>query len=87
MRELKNKKLELDYPCSWIYKVIVKNENDIYTAVKEIIKEREYSLKISNISKKNNFKSFTLELIVIDEYDRKILYETLCSDDRIKMVL
>ena len=87
MKDLKNEKLNLDYPCNWIYKIIVKNKYDVYTAVEEVIKDRKYSLKVSNISKKSNFQSFTLELVVNDEYDRKLLYETLCSHDKVKMVL
>ena len=87
MIDLSKEKLELNYPCNWIYKVIGKNENDIKSAVKEVLSEREYTLKISNISKKGNFKSFTLELLVHNEDDRKTLYEILSAHDNIKMVL
>ena len=87
MIDLSKEKLELNYPCSWTYKVIGKNEKDIKSAVKEILSDREYKIKISNISKKGKFQSFTLELLVHNDDDRKTLYEILLAHDNIKMVL
>ncbi len=87
MRDLNKEKLELNYPCKWIYKVIGKNDQDIKIAVKEILDQREYVLKLSNSSKKGKFKSFTLELLVHNEDDRKMLYDILCNHDNINMVL
>jgi len=87
MIDLSKQKLELNYPCNWKYKVIGKNENEIKHAVKEILDNRDYTLKISHTSKKGKFKSFTLELLVHNEDDRKTLYEILSAHDKIKMVL
>ena len=87
MIDLSNKKLELNYPCNWIYKVIGRDENDIKDAVKEILNPREYNLKISHESKKGKFKSYNLELLVHNEDDRKTLYEILSAHANIKMVL
>ncbi len=87
MIDLSKEKLKLNYPCSWTYKVIGKNDNEVKSAVKEILSSREYSLKESNTSKKGKFKSFTLELLVHNDDDRKTLYEILSAHDNIKMVL
>ncbi len=87
MIDLSNEKLDLNYPCNWIYKVIGSNETEIQIAVKEIVEQREYTLKHSHISKKGKFLSFTLELLVHNEDDRKMLYEMLCAHKDIKMVL
>jgi len=87
MVDLSKKTLELNYPCNWTYKVIGKTDQDIKEAVKEILEAREYKLNISNVSKKGKFKSFTLELLVHNEDDRKTLYEILSAHDKIKMVL
>ena len=87
MIDLNNEKLELNYPCKWIYKIIGKNNQDIKKAVKEILDQREYVLKRSKSSKKGKFKSFTLELLVHNEDDRKMLYDILYNNDNINMVL
>jgi len=87
MVDLSKEKLELNYPCNWKYKVIGKNESLIKNAVREILAEREYKMKISNTSKKGNFKSFNLELLVHNEDDRKTLYDILGKHSDIKMVL
>jgi len=87
MIDLNKEKLNLDYPCKWTYKVIGKNEEDIKNAVKATLSEREYSLKISHSSKKGKFLSFTLDLLVHNEDDRKTLYDVLCKHDKINMVL
>jgi len=87
MTDLSKEKLELNYPCSWKYKVIGKSEKDVKTAVKEILDVREYTLKPSKSSKKGKFVSFTLELLVHNEDDRKTLYDVLCDHEKIKMVL
>jgi len=87
MRDLSKEKLELNYPCNWKYKVIGKSESDVKSAVKEILDVREYTLKASKSSKKGKFVSFTLELLVHNEDDRKTLYDVLCDHEKIKMVL
>ena len=87
MVDLSKEKLELDYPCNWIYKVIGKDEKKIKSAVNKVLDSREYTIRKSHTSKKGNFLSFTLELLVHNEDDRKTLYEILSEDADIKMVL
>ena len=87
MIDLNKEKLVLNYPCKWTYKVIGKNDQDIKKAVKEILDQREYTLKPSNSSKQGKFKSFTLDLLVHNDDDRKTLYDILCKHDKINMVL
>ena len=87
MRDLNNEKLILNYPCNWIYKLIVKRDADIILVLSDILKNRDYTLNPSNISKKSNFQSFTLDLLVHNEDDRKLLYEILYNHPTIKMVL
>ena len=87
MIDLSKQKLKLDYPCNWIYKIVVLETISIKTTVKEIILDREHSIKESNVSKKGKFKSYTLELLVHNEDDRKELYRILGEHENIKMVL
>ena len=87
MIDLSKEKLELDYPCNWTYKLVVKEQINIKTTVKEVVFKREHSIVESKTSNKGKFKSYTLELLVHNEDDRKTLFEILGKHDDIKMVL
>ena len=87
MRDLSNETLELNYPCSWPYKLVVLEKTNIKNVVIEVISEREHTIKKSKTSSKGKFVSYTLELIVHNEDDRKALYEMLGNHDDIKMIV
>ena len=44
MIDLSQHKLELDYPCSWEYKLIVQSHEEALKGVKEVLLQREYTL-------------------------------------------
>jgi putative lipoic acid-binding regulatory protein len=83
---LEGKKLELQYPCLWEYKLISFSHNDVLVAVNECVK-KEYKLKPSKTSAKGKYESFTLELLVHNEDERVELFQILKSHQNIKMVL
>jgi len=87
MINLNDKKLELDYPCSWEYKLIVLENCNIKKCIKDILLEREYNLKLSKTSSKGKFKSYTLQMLVHNEDDRKEIFSILGEHQGIKMVL
>ena len=87
MIDLNKEKLELNYPCTWKYKVIGSCEKAISLGVKEVVLDREYKLQASNVSKKGKFLSFSLELIVHNEDDRTTIFDLLGKHESIKMVL
>jgi len=87
MIDLNKHKLELDYPCNWVYKIVVVETVNIKKVIKEVITEREHKLVESKVSSKGKFKSYTLDLIVHNEDDRKTIYELLGNHDSVKMVL
>lgn len=87
MIDLSKEKLELNYPCSWIYKIVVLETTNVKVVVKEIILDRQHTIVESKTSKKGKFKSYTLDLIVHNEDDRKTLYELLGNHNAIKMVI
>lgn len=87
MRDLSNEKLELNYPCSWPYKLVVLEKTDIKSAITDVISEREHTIKKSKTSSKGKFVSYILELIVHNEDDRKVLYEMLGNHKDIKMIV
>lgn len=87
MIDLNDKKLELDYPCSWEYKLVVLETTNIKQTVKEIIFEREHKVKESKVSSKGKFKSYTLEMLVHNEDDRKEIFKLLGEHSDIKMII
>lgn len=87
MVDLSNEKLELNYPCSWIYKIVILETSNANKITKEVFGERDHRVKASKTSKKGKFKSFTIDMIVHNEDDRKALYELLGKHKQIKMVL
>jgi uncharacterized protein len=80
-------KLELEYPCTWCYKVVAYERAGIEIAALEIFTERTYTLKPSNTSKGGKYISMNLELLVHNEDERTYFYETLKAHPHIKMVL
>lgn len=87
MIDLSKEKLELNYPCTWEYKLVVLEDIDIDFTVKEVISSREHKVKTSKVSSKGKYKSYTLELLVHNEDDRKEIYKMLGDHSNIKMVL
>jgi len=87
MIDLNEHKLELDYPCNWKYKLVIRHEQNIKKIIKEILEEREHGMQASKVSSKGKFKSYTLELLVHNDEDRKELYQILGDHEHIKMVV
>ena len=80
-------KLELEYPCSWRYKVVAHEQGHVVTAVCEVIKEKEHTLVPSNQSRGGKYVSMNLDLLVHNEEERTFIYEALKAHQLIKMVL
>lgn len=85
--DLNDKKVELNYPCTWEYKLVVLETCDIRISVEEIILKREHKIKESRTSSKGRFRSYNLEMIVHNEDDRKEIFRLLGEHTEIKMVL
>ncbi|MEA1982814.1 MAG: DUF493 domain-containing protein [Campylobacterota bacterium] len=95
-----DKKVALEYPCNWCYKVIASEEAALKQAIKDVIDEREqkvngnaretslgYTVTSSNKSKTGKYTSMNLDLLVHDEDDRTFIFEALKKHQNIKMVL
>jgi putative lipoic acid-binding regulatory protein len=87
MIDLSKEKLELNYPCNWEYKLVVLEHIDAHGTVKEVVSNREHKVKESKVSSKGKYKSYTLELLVHNDDDRKEIYKMLGDHSNIKMVL
>jgi len=81
------KKVVIEYPCNWCYKVIASEKKALEQAIKDVIDERAHTLKSSNKSKTGKYISMNLDLLVHNEDDRTFIYEALKKHQDIKMVL
>lgn len=81
------KKLELEYPCNWTYKVIASEQKALHQAIIDVLNEREHKLTSSNSSKTGKYTSMNLELLVHNEDDRTFIFEALKQHQDIRMVL
>ena len=81
------KKVELEYPCNWCYKVIGESTEGIKEAIKDVIDMREHKLSKSNKSKGGKYTSMNLDMLVHSDDDRETIYEELKKHKNIKMVI
>ena len=87
MVEDREKKLNLKYPCSWIYKIIGVEPNEMKSAVSEVIQDRNYSITLSRQSQNAKYHCLNVEITVESDSHRKIIYEALKAHRAIKIIL
>jgi putative lipoic acid-binding regulatory protein len=87
MTENKEKKLQLTYPCVWIYKIIGTNREEMRSAVLEIIQDRACSINLSRSSENAKYHCLNVEVTVESESHRQTIYESLKSHRAIKIIL
>jgi uncharacterized protein len=87
MNENKERKLNLTYPCAWIYKIIGQNQEEMESAVHEIICDRSFSINFSRTSENAKYQILNVEVTVESESHRQAIYEALKSHRSIKIVL
>ena len=83
----RSERLKLEYPCKWIYKVIGASEQELRDAIAEIMVDREHTITKSNTSSSGKYVSLNVELEVVDEEDRRNVYEVLCSHSATRYIL
>jgi len=80
-------KPQIDYPCSWQYKIIGESATIITQLVADVVQEEEYSLSRSNVSSGGRYVSMNLEMTIESEERRLELYRLLAEDPTVKVVL
>ena len=83
---INNQKVNIDYPCEWLYKVIGSDKESVHNAVACIIQDREFHINDSNTSKTGKYQSFNVKVVVNDEAYRNTIYQALKEHDDIKFV-
>lgn len=84
---LGQKKVQIDYPCHWEYKVIVPQGVNVHLPLKAVLQELEYSAKPSHTSKKGSYESHNVTVLVTSDKERQALFNALKSHQDIKYVL
>ncbi len=87
MISLEGKKLELTYPCTWSYKIVINSHCNINHIIKNAIGDRSYKVSTANNSKNGTYKSYKMTLLVHNEDDRIELYNLLKRENCVKIVL
>lgn len=82
-----DRKIELDYPCLWLYKVIGREKQALLSAVSEILGEADYTMRPSKQSRTGKFISYDVEIKVFSEERRDYIFHTLREHPAIVMVL
>ena len=75
--DLNNKKPKIDYPTHWEYKVIFDASDEAEAKVKDIVKDREFKLVFSKISKDKKYASYDLAVLVLSEEERLEIFSAL----------
>lgn len=84
---MENKKVEIEYPCDWTYKVIINAHCNIKHIAKNVLGERIYKIAKSNNSKNKTYESYKVSLLVHNEDDRVALFHEFKKEDCVKIVL
>ncbi len=83
----REEKLELNYPCSWDYRVMCLMQADIDRVVTEVIKDRDCTIKKGNKSKTGKYQSYNVAILVHSDDDRIALFELFKGHKDVAMVL
>jgi putative lipoic acid-binding regulatory protein len=80
-------KPEIDYPCSWLFKVIGCGCREVEQAIAEVVGEVPFKITASHVSSGGKYHSVDLELEVASEEHRNAIYQNLSAHAAVKVVL
>ncbi|MBU1566435.1 MAG: DUF493 domain-containing protein [Proteobacteria bacterium] len=78
---------EIQYPCTWVYKVIGEDLDLLKAAITEACSPHPVIISHSHSSSKGKYHSFNAELVVPDEMVRLKIYELLKNNSAVRIVL
>jgi putative lipoic acid-binding regulatory protein len=80
-------KLEISYPCEWVYKIIGSDESRLKAAAQSIMCGKEFTIDVSRGSSKGSYICLNLKLTVVSEEERTSIFSALGTHADIKLVL
>jgi uncharacterized protein len=84
--DLNDSRPDIEYPCSWEYKVIGSNIDNILSAIEDAASGLTYTVKPSNISRNSKYFSIDVKVEVPNEAIRDVIYSALVKHEDIKIV-
>ena len=87
MFDLSGAKLDLTYPCEWVYKVIGSGQEQVLRAIVDVVQGYDYDVTLSNRSKTGKYCCLNLEMVVDSEEIRTEIYTALRNHPTIRIVL
>jgi hypothetical protein len=78
---------EIEYPCTWVYKVIGEDCSLIKEVIMSACSPLEVKISYSHSSSKGKYHSLNAEIEVPDEAARLNIYEILKCSPAIKIIL
>ena len=78
---------EIEYPCTWTYKVIGEDCTLLKDVIVSACSPRPVTIRHSNSSSKGKYHSMNAEIVVPDERVRLEIYEVLKGSSAVKIVL
>lgn len=82
-----SERLEIEYPCTWLYKVIGTSAPALHQAVLEVIEGDAYTVELSNTSSGGRYVSLNIGVYVRTDTQRTGIYESLRAHRDVRMVL
>jgi putative lipoic acid-binding regulatory protein len=86
-RDLSREKLDLPYPCRWVYKIIGEDEEALRSAAAAVLQSRKHAVSLSRMSAHRNYCCLNVEVVVHDEPDRVSIYDALRRQAAVRLVL
>ena len=80
-------KIQIDYPCLWLFKVIGSDPEKLHQALLGVINDRSCNISYSNSSSTGKYHCLNLEITVQNENDRNAIYMILKAHPLVKIVL
>ena len=80
-------KVQINYPCLWLYKVIGVDRGKLHRALMEIVRDGHCEISSSNSSRSGKYHCLNLELTVQSEEHRNAIYTALKAHPQVKIVL
>ena len=87
MHENNSSRLKINYPCTWLYKVIGRDREKLHQALLDTVNDDSCRISYSNSSSKGKYHCLNLEVTVLNEEDRNSIYLALKAHSEVKIVL
>lgn len=77
----------IEYPCSWVYRVLGSDEGLLRAAIAEVIEDREHVIEPGHVSRTGRYCSLHLRVVVASDADRVGLLRGLQTRQAVRYVL